>query len=347
VASALELRRVSAGYGETVVLEDVDLKLAAGECISVIGRNGVGKTTLLSTIMGHTTLHSGEVMLDGQKLNGMPSYRRALAGLGFVPQEREIFPSLTVRENLDIGARPGHWTLPRVFELFPRLQERLGNMGNQLSGGEQQMLSIARALLTNPRILLMDEPTEGLAPVLVDTLIDVLAKLRAESALSIILVEQNSRVAFAFSPRTVILDKGRIVYDGYSEPLRADPERLAKLIGFVASPILPPPELGVGWVGVRGGNACASFTAANPHLRASLASSPFQGEEGLRVRLALRIDDFLKLAEHVHAGQQLGEAGVRLALFPDRGDELAVFELDAVHRDVDLGDVDLVVLAVA
>jgi branched-chain amino acid transport system ATP-binding protein len=163
----------------------------------------------------------------------MPSYRRALAGLGFVPQEREIFPSLTVRENLDIGARPGHWTLPRVFELFPRLAERLRNMGNQLSGGEQQMLSIARALLTNPEVLLMDEPTEGLAPVLVDTLIDVLAKLRAESALSIILVEQNSRVAFAFSPRTVILDKGRIVYDGYSEPLRADPERLAKLIGIV------------------------------------------------------------------------------------------------------------------
>jgi branched-chain amino acid transport system ATP-binding protein len=233
MASTLELRRVSAGYGETVVVEDIDLKLAPGECISVIGRNGVGKSTLLSTIMGHTTLHSGEVMLDGASLNGMPSYRRALAGLGFVPQEREIFPSLSVRENLDIGARPGHWTLPRVFELFPRLAERLGNMGNQLSGGEQQMLSIARALLTNPEVLLMDEPTEGLAPVLVDTLIEVLAKLRAESALSIILVEQNSRVAFAFSPRTVILDKGRIVYDGHSEPLRADAEHLAKLIGIV------------------------------------------------------------------------------------------------------------------
>jgi branched-chain amino acid transport system ATP-binding protein len=233
VASALELRQVSAGYGETVVIEDIDLKLAPGECISVIGRNGVGKTTLLSTIMGHTTLHAGDILLDGKKLDGMPSYRRALAGIGFVPQEREIFPSLTVRENLDIAARPGHWTPARVFELFPRLQERLGNMGNQLSGGEQQMLSIARALLTNPEVLLMDEPTEGLAPVLVDTLIEVLARLRAETALSIILVEQNSRVAFAFSPRTLILDKGRIVYDGYSEPLRADPERLAKLIGIV------------------------------------------------------------------------------------------------------------------
>jgi branched-chain amino acid transport system ATP-binding protein len=233
MASALQLRGVSAGYGETVVIEDIDLNLAPGECISVIGRNGVGKTTLLSTVMGHTTLHSGEVTLDGQRLNGVPCFRRALAGIGFVPQEREIFPSLSVRENLDIAGRPGPWTHARVFELFPRLAERLDNMGNQLSGGEQQMLSIARALLTNPTILLMDEPTEGLAPVLIEALSAVLARLRADSALSIVLVEQNSRVALTFSPRTVILDKGRIVYDGESEPLRADPEQLAKLIGIV------------------------------------------------------------------------------------------------------------------
>jgi branched-chain amino acid transport system ATP-binding protein len=231
--NALELRQVSAGYGETVVLEDIDLTLAPGECVSIIGRNGVGKTTLLATVMGRTTLHTGRIMLNGQRLDGIARYRHALAGVGFVPQEREIFPSLTVRENLDVGARSGDWTEARVFALFPRLQERLGNMGNQLSGGEQQMLAIARALLTNPSVLLMDEPTEGLAPVLVETLTAVLAKLRAESALSIILVEQNSRVALNFSPRTVILDKGRIVYDGESEPLRADAERLAKLIGIV------------------------------------------------------------------------------------------------------------------
>ena len=231
--SALELRRVCAGYGETVVIEDIDLALAPGECISVIGRNGVGKTTLLATVMGHTTLHSGDVMLEERDISTTPSFRRALAGIGFVPQEREIFPSLSVRENLTVAARPGDWTLPRVFELFPRLRERLDNMGNQLSGGEQQMLSIARALMTNPTILLMDEPTEGLAPVLVETLTAALARLRANSALSIILVEQNSRVALTFSPRTVILDKGRIVYDGESEPLRADPDRLAKLIGIV------------------------------------------------------------------------------------------------------------------
>jgi branched-chain amino acid transport system ATP-binding protein len=233
VASVLELRQVSAGYGETVVIEDIDLTLAPGECISVIGRNGVGKSTLLATVMGQTVLHAGDIVLNGQSLTRLPSYRRALAGIGFVPQEREIFPSLTVRENLDVAARPGLWTLSRVFELFPRLQERLDNAGNQLSGGEQQMLSIARALLTNPTILLMDEPTEGLAPILVETLTAVLAKLQTQSGLSIILVEQNSRVALTFSPRTVILDKGRIVYDGESEPLRTDPERLAKLIGIL------------------------------------------------------------------------------------------------------------------
>src|SRR6202040_1586862 len=128
MASALELRRISAGYGQTVVLEDIDLKLVPGECISVIGRNGVGKTTLLATVMGHTTLHAGEVVLDGRRLNGMPSFRRALTGIGFVPQEREIFPSLSVRENLEVAARPGHWTHARMFEMFRNLKEMLAHM---------------------------------------------------------------------------------------------------------------------------------------------------------------------------------------------------------------------------
>jgi branched-chain amino acid transport system ATP-binding protein len=214
-----------------VVLEDVTVALAPGESISIIGRNGVGKTTLLATVMGHTTLHKGDVALAGQSIARVPIHRRALMGLGFVPQEREIFPSLSVRENLEVAARPGAWTQARIFELFPNLKARLSNKGNQLSGGEQQMLSIARALLTNPSVLLMDEPTEGLAPVIVEALAAVLARLRKAGGLSIILVEQNSRVALEFSPRTIVMDKGRIVYDGESAPLRNDPERLAKFIG--------------------------------------------------------------------------------------------------------------------
>jgi branched-chain amino acid transport system ATP-binding protein len=229
--NALELRDVVAGYGETVVLDEVNIALAQGESVSIIGRNGVGKTTLLATVMGHTRLYSGEVLLGGKPFGRMPIYARALAGIGYVPQEREIFPSLSVQENLDIGARPGHWTAARVFELFPNLKARLSNMGNQLSGGEQQMLSIARALLTNPSVLLMDEPSEGLAPVIVEALTAAILKLR-ESGLSIVLVEQNSRVALGFSDRTLVMDRGRIVYDGASAALRDDPERLARLVGI-------------------------------------------------------------------------------------------------------------------
>ena len=227
---ALRLSGVRAGYGETHVLQDVELVLAAGESLSVIGRNGVGKSTLLATVMGHTTLHGGTIEVGGARIDRAPPFRRSLAGLGYVPQEREIFPSLSVRENLAIGARPGYWTEARVFELFPNLRERLGHGGMQLSGGEQQMLAIARALLTNPSVLLMDEPTEGLAPVIVQALVKVLATLRAAGGLSIVLVEQNSRVALDFSERTVVMDKGRIVYDGSSARLRADPDLLARLV---------------------------------------------------------------------------------------------------------------------
>ncbi|HZN86045.1 MAG TPA: ABC transporter ATP-binding protein [Burkholderiales bacterium] len=230
MAEALRLSGVSAGYGETHVLEGIELALAAGESLALIGRNGVGKSTLLATLMGHTTLHAGSIELAGARIEAAPPHRRSLAGLAWVPQEREIFPSLTVRENLELGARPGHWDMARVCGLFPNLADRLEHGGTQLSGGEQQMLSIARALLTNPSVLLMDEPTEGLAPVIVQALGQVLTTLREAGGLAIVLVEQNSRVALEFSERTVVMDKGRIAYDGAAERLRRDPEFLASLI---------------------------------------------------------------------------------------------------------------------
>ena len=230
MADALALKGITAGYGETHVLEGIDLALAQGESLAIIGRNGVGKSTLLETLMGNTTLHGGQVLLGGRDVTALPPHMRARSGFGYVPQEREIFPSLSVQENLEICARPGAWNAARVFELFPNLRARLANGGAQLSGGEQQMLAIARALMTNPTVLRMDEPTEGLAPVIVQALTQVLARLRSEGGLSIVLVEQNSRVALDFAARTVVMDRGKLVYDGPSERLRKDPEYLASLI---------------------------------------------------------------------------------------------------------------------
>jgi branched-chain amino acid transport system ATP-binding protein len=228
--NVLELDALSAGYGETVVLEDIRLTLRDGENVSLIGRNGVGKSTLLATIMGHTTRHGGTVRLHDRDISKLATYNRVYAGLGYVPQEREIFPSLSLRENLEVAARPGRWTLDAVYELFPRLAERQTNRGNQLSGGEQQMLAIARALIGNPTLLLMDEPSEGLAPVIVEELARALKRL-TETEIALILVEQNTRLALDISPRTVVMDRGRIVYDGDSETLRKDPARLEGLIG--------------------------------------------------------------------------------------------------------------------
>ena len=230
---AIDLENVRAGYGETVVLEDIRFALGASETVSIIGRNGVGKTTLLATIMGHTTLHGGRLSLHDNDISKMATYRRVGAGLGYVPQEREIFPSLTLRENLEVAARPGSWTVETVFELFPRLAERADNRGNQLSGGEQQMLAIGRALIGNPTVLLMDEPSEGLAPVIVEELARAVKRLTQSSGLAIVLVEQNTRLALDIAPRAVVMDRGRIVYDGPSEVLRKDPAKLEQLIGVV------------------------------------------------------------------------------------------------------------------
>jgi branched-chain amino acid transport system ATP-binding protein len=230
----LALEHLTAGYAATTVLDDVSLRVAEHGTCAILGRNGVGKTTLLATIMGHTTLHRGSIRLAGQDLTTLPVHRRARAGIGFVPQEREIFPSLTVEENLTVAMRPGAWRVERIYEFFPSLAERRRNRGSQLSGGEQQMLSIGRALMGDPRLLLMDEPLEGLAPVIVEALLAAMRRLRAEAGLTILLVEQHVRRALDFAETAIILDRGRIVYDGASAALRGDPDHLAALIGVAA-----------------------------------------------------------------------------------------------------------------
>jgi branched-chain amino acid transport system ATP-binding protein len=232
MSDCLALHDVSAGYGETVVLERLSLAVAEDGTLSVLGRNGVGKTTLLASVLGHTALHAGRIAFRGQSIERLRPFQRARLGIGYVPQEREIFPSLTVDENLAVAARTGpRWTRERVYDLFPSLAARRGNMGNQLSGGEQQMLAIGRALMGNPSLLLLDEPLEGLAPVIVDSLLAALHRLRQEGGLTIVLVEQHARLALEFSSRAVVLDRGRLVYQGDSQTLLDDAQRLAEPIG--------------------------------------------------------------------------------------------------------------------
>jgi len=229
MSDLLRIEGLRAGYGETVVLEDVALALPERGTLSLLGRNGVGKTTLLASIMGHTTRHAGEVIFKNSSLDRKQPHQRSRAGVGYVPQEREIFPSLTVEENLTVAHRAGRWTLSRVYDLFPRLAERKSHMGNQISGGEQQMLAIGRALMGNPSLLLMDEPLEGLAPIIVEMLRKSLERLIAEDALAIVLVEQSARVALEMTENVVVLDRGRVSFSGRSRVLLDDPERLAGL----------------------------------------------------------------------------------------------------------------------
>ena len=226
----LSLERVRAGYGETVVLEDVDLELPERGSLAVLGRNGVGKTTLLATIMGHTTFHAGQIRFQNGTVQHKPVYERCRLGIGYVPQERMIFPSLSVHENLDVARRPGRWTIDGVYDLFPRLGERRSAMGNQLSGGEQQMLAIGRALMGNPSLLLMDEPLEGLAPIIVEGLLRALKRLIAEDSLAVVLVEQHAKLALQVTQSALVLNRGRVSYAGPSAGLLADPQRLTSLV---------------------------------------------------------------------------------------------------------------------
>ena len=233
---ALHCEALDAGWGDTQVLSDVSFSLPPGEVLAVLGRNGVGKSTLLSTVMGRATQRAGFLHMAGRPIDTLPVYHRARLGIGLVPQEREIFPSLSVRENLLVAHRPARdgagWTLERVLDLFPRLGERLDNGGNQLSGGEQQMLSIARALVGNPSLLLLDEPMEGLAPVIIEQLIAALHRLREEGDLAILLVEQHVPIALQFTDRVLVLDRGTVVYDHAAGLSRPDVERIMELTGL-------------------------------------------------------------------------------------------------------------------
>ena len=228
----LALVDLRAGYGSAVVLDDVSFDLAAQGGLAVLGRNGVGKSTLLLTIMGYTRVSRGRILWRGADITHDPPHRRARAGIGWVAQEREIFATLTVEENLTVAARTGPWSLPRVYELFPRLAERRRNMGNQLSGGEQQMLAIARALMTNPALLLLDEPFEGLAPIVVEELTAAIRRMMAERVNAFVLVEQHVEIALPLTENVIVLERGRLVHCGASAQLLDDHAALERLIGL-------------------------------------------------------------------------------------------------------------------
>jgi branched-chain amino acid transport system ATP-binding protein len=227
----LAIEQLRAGYGEAVVLSDISLRLAEGEALALLGRNGMGKTTLINSIVGVTRYLGGSISLSGRDITRLRPDQRAHAGIGWVPQERNIFKSLTVEENLTAVARPGPWSAARVYELFPRLAERRSNLGNQLSGGEQQMLAVGRALVLNPRIVLLDEPLEGLAPIIVEELIAALDRIIREERLSAILVEQNAHKILGVTHRAVILERGSIVHEAASATLRTDRAVLETYLG--------------------------------------------------------------------------------------------------------------------
>ena len=226
----LSIENLSAGYGEAIVLSDVSLTIAEGQALALLGRNGMGKTTLVNTIVGVTRYFGGRIALDGADITRLRPDQRAHAGVGWVPQERNIFKSLTVEENLTAVARPGPWSVERIWQIFPRLRERRRNLGTQLSGGEQQMLAIGRALVTNPRLLLLDEPTEGLAPIIVEELLVTLGRITREEGLSALIVEQHARKILGMTDQAIVLERGAIAHRGTSADLRADPHRLAELL---------------------------------------------------------------------------------------------------------------------
>ena len=227
----LGIENLRAGYGEAVVLPDMSLRLAESEVLALLGRNGTGKTTLINSIVGITRRFSGSVSLNGRDITRMRPDQRARAGIGWVPQERNIFRSLTVEENMTAVAQKGPWTVDKVYEMFPRLKERRFNFGNQLSGGEQQMLAVGRALTLNPKVLLLDEPTEGLAPIIVEELLRALGTITRSGGICSIIVEQNAQKILGLADRAVILERGTVVHDAASTALKADSAALERFLG--------------------------------------------------------------------------------------------------------------------
>jgi branched-chain amino acid transport system ATP-binding protein len=227
----LAIEGLRAGYGEAVVLPGLSLRLGEGQVLALLGRNGTGKTTLINSIVGITRRFGGSIEVGGRDVTPMRPDQRARAGIGWVPQERNIFRSLTVEENMTAVAQPGPWTVAKVYEMFPRLKERRNNFGNQLSGGEQQMLAIGRALTLNPKVLLLDEPTEGLAPIIVDELLKALGTITRSGGTCSVIVEQNAQKILGLADRVVILERGAIAHDAASAVLKADPAALDRHLG--------------------------------------------------------------------------------------------------------------------
>jgi branched-chain amino acid transport system ATP-binding protein len=283
MAELLQVENVWAGYGDAVVLEELSFSVAAGGSLALLGRNGMGKTTLLTTLMGATRLHRGRIVFDGVDITRMPSHRRARMGLGWVPQQRDVFPSLTVEENLTVVARPGHWTLQRVYDMFPRLRERRANMGNQLSGGERQMLAIGRALMLNPRMLLLDEPLEGLAPLIAQELLHIIHAMVSEGRMAVILVEQHARQILPIMRDALVLERGRVVYSGASAELLADGARLD------------------GWLGA--GSTTGSSAAAAPAATVSERIAAIDAIRNEHRAIAAVLNALTRIVDELEAGR--------------------------------------------